>query len=285
MTSYIRDRISVWGTVAAAALLVLAVVGPRAEAQDDLEAQKARIVRTALEKLGRPTDNPPLFEAAKHAEALTDIRVRRSDGETLVEVVTTNEPVYRHFVLEAENKLVVDFYNTVNLRHGESFAAPGSAVVKQVRTSLFSLDPQFVSRVVIDLNRLVQMRVDRADGNVVVHVPDSGVLAEEEPTGTPAESAVVAALEESLRAQQAKVAEAEAQLRREAELRATAEEQLDAKASKLQAAIEAERGKLTKAKEALEAVIKIDPATLKFYEPENRVFQKRAKELYDENFK
>jgi tetratricopeptide (TPR) repeat protein len=41
----------------------------------------------------------------------------------------------------------------------------------------------------------------------------------------------------------------------------------------------------SEAKEALETVIKIDPATLKFYEAENKIFQKRARELYDEHFK
>jgi len=257
MTSNIRDRISVWGTVAAAALLAVAVVGTRAAAQDDVEAQKNQIVRTALEKLGRSTDNPPLFEAAKNAEALTDIRIGRSDTETLVEIITTGEPVYRHFVLEAENKLVVDFYNTVNLRHNESFAAPESAVVEQVRTSLYQLDPQFVSRVVVDLNRLVQMKVDRANGNIVVHVPDSGVLMEEEARDAPAESAVVARLEQALRAQQARVAEAEAQLKQEADRRAEAERELNAvlgaKAGEIEAAIEAERNALAEARDALEA--------------------------------
>jgi tetratricopeptide (TPR) repeat protein len=43
--------------------------------------------------------------------------------------------------------------------------------------------------------------------------------------------------------------------------------------------------KMDEAKEALEYVIKTDPATLKFYEPENRVIKKQAQELYDKHFK
>ncbi len=41
----------------------------------------------------------------------------------------------------------------------------------------------------------------------------------------------------------------------------------------------------SEAKKALENAISANPATLKFYEPENMIFQKRARELYDENFK
>jgi hypothetical protein len=44
-------------------------------------------------------------------------------------------------------------------------------------------------------------------------------------------------------------------------------------------------GREEEAKKALEFVINADPAMLKYYEPENMVIQKQAKELYDEHFK
>jgi len=259
MTSYIRKRIPAWGRVASAAMLMIVAVHASAAAKDDVEAQKAKIVRTALEKLGRPTDNPALFEAAREADALTGIEVAHTDGETVIRITTTGEPVYRHFVLEAENKLVVDFYNTVNLRHNETFEAPDSPVVERVRTSLFKLDPQFVSRVVVDMNRLVGMRVDRADSDVVVHVPAGAVLPEVEPLVPSAESIVVTRLKEALAEQRAQVAEAEARLEQETRRRVEAEKELQAalaaKAEETGAAIEAERAELAKAREELEAQI------------------------------
>ncbi len=44
-------------------------------------------------------------------------------------------------------------------------------------------------------------------------------------------------------------------------------------------------GREEEAKKALEFVINGDPADLKYYEPENRMIQKMARKLYDENFK
>lgn len=44
-------------------------------------------------------------------------------------------------------------------------------------------------------------------------------------------------------------------------------------------------GRKDEAKAALETVINADPAVLKYYEPENRVAQKEAQELYDRLFK
>ncbi len=259
MTSYFCDRVPVSGRVAAAVLIVMAVVGAQATAQDDIEAQKAGIVRTALEKLGRPTDNPPLFAAAREADALTEINVTSTDGETRIEITTTGEPVYRYFVLEADNRLVVDFDNTINLLHNKTFEAPESAIVERVRTSLYRLDPQFVSRVVVDMTQLVQMRLDRLDNTVVVHVPEAGVPPSEPVPTAPAESAVVAELQEALSAQQARVAEAEAQLKEETARRVKAEADLqaalDMQATEIAAAIDAERSALAKAREELEAQI------------------------------
>jgi len=44
-------------------------------------------------------------------------------------------------------------------------------------------------------------------------------------------------------------------------------------------------GREEDAKKSLEYVIDGDPADLKYYEPENRIIQKQARKLYDENFK
>ncbi|MCP4752408.1 MAG: hypothetical protein GY866_16060 [Proteobacteria bacterium] len=44
-------------------------------------------------------------------------------------------------------------------------------------------------------------------------------------------------------------------------------------------------GKMDEAKKSLETAINTDPATLKYYEAQNRIDQKEARELYDEHFK
>jgi hypothetical protein len=44
-------------------------------------------------------------------------------------------------------------------------------------------------------------------------------------------------------------------------------------------------GRMDQAKQALETVINGDPAILKYYEPQNRMVRKEARELYDRHFK
>ncbi len=257
MASHIRTIIP----RAMAVFLAVFVAGFAVSAQtQDLEAKKIEIVKNALVKLQRSPDNQALIDAAKEASALTDIKVLRSDGETQVVIDTDGEPLYRHFVLEAQNSLVIDFYNTINLRHNETFEAPASPVVKRVRTSLFKLDPQFVSRVVIDMERLPEMRVDRSGKSLIVHVPDGETLPQVEPVVPTAQSVVITGLKDALNKQRAQVAAAEAKLKAENALRVQAEKKLkaalDSKAQEIQTAIETERADLAKARKALEDQIK-----------------------------
>ncbi len=88
------------------------------------------------------------LEKLHSANAITKIDIKPQG----VEIVTHGNPDYRYFFLDNGKKLVLDFENTINLISGEikkSDAAPES--ITQVRTSQFAIEPNFISRLVVDL--------------------------------------------------------------------------------------------------------------------------------------
>ena len=88
------------------------------------------------------------LEKLQSANAITNILIKPQ----AVEIVTYGAPEYRHFFLDNGKKLVLDFENTINLVSGviqKSGVAPES--IAQVRTSQFAIEPNFTSRLVVDL--------------------------------------------------------------------------------------------------------------------------------------
>ena len=76
----------------------------------EIEARKKDVIRESLQKLGRPTENVALLEAAAQAEALLDIKMEREVMQTRVSVLTTGQPAYEEFPLDQgeRHRIVID---------------------------------------------------------------------------------------------------------------------------------------------------------------------------------
>ena len=75
---------------------------------EEIELRKKEVIRESLQKLGRPTENSALLDAAAQAEALLEITLDRGVRETRVSVLTTGEPAYESFPLNGRQRVVVD---------------------------------------------------------------------------------------------------------------------------------------------------------------------------------
>ncbi len=247
-----RARLVVAVTVATALLFM---VTGTANSADEIEARKAEVIRESLRKLGRPTETSPLYEAAAEAEALLEIQTERKGTESVITILTTNNPVYECFLDRSANRFIVDIYNTINFHSGEDYQVEQSPVLEHVRTSLYQLDPQFVSRVVFDLSEIVKMRVTQDDGRIIVRVPDDG--AERPETVPPSPS--VAELTEKLKFRERELAAAEEKLKAEVAAREAAEKQRAEALARAQqeadGALSEQRVLLTKAQDELRAQI------------------------------
>jgi general secretion pathway protein D len=154
---------------------------------EEIELRKKEVIRESLQKLGRPTENAALLDAAAQAEALLEITLDRGVRETRVSVLTTGEPAYESFPLNGRQRVVVDIYNTINFHSGDTYKLEEQSAIKSVRTSLFQLEPQFTSRVVLDLEKALEVKVAQ-QGNKIeiviredVEVPAAAPAAAEKP--------------------------------------------------------------------------------------------------------
>jgi type IV pilus assembly protein PilQ len=129
----------------AASLVVSAAAGPAA-----LEQSKRNVVRAVLQRTGCLETEAARVDAAADANALCEIRLDTSQEQPVVTLLTSGQPAYKAFAIKEENKVVVDLADTVNLRSG-TIPAKDEAVVHRVRTSLFAINPDLVSRAVVDL--------------------------------------------------------------------------------------------------------------------------------------
>lgn len=118
---------------------------------DGLEQRKQAVVRASLERVGRANAGAALIEASARADALLDIQIDTGAGNPVVTLQCTGQPFCKVFPFGDGRRIVVNLYDTVNLCAGKTWTPTNARGIQRVRTSLFALEPRFVSRAVIDL--------------------------------------------------------------------------------------------------------------------------------------
>ncbi len=181
------------------------------------EQARVNAVAQALGRQSAEYDETAVLDAAREAEALTDLSVDQIDGRPSLRIEVTGKPSLRDFTLEEGRVVVVDLDNTVNLvdsRVVEELDLPG---VQAVRASLFAIHPDLVSRVVIDLHETAPSAIQRADGAIHVVLSPGGEQPRPETDSLEAEHVLMAL-------RQAFEADADAAASYSAEVRERAEE-------------------------------------------------------------
>lgn len=150
----------------AVCIIALAVLSAGAVGEDSMQ-RKATAVRTALEKQGRAED-AALLEAATRASAITAIAMGGSPAAPEVIISTEGRPEFNWFKLDSGKRVVIDFNNAIHVELGNRLSPIGAGAIERVRSSLFALEPAFVTRVVIDLRQPAKPQFEQEDGRVVV---------------------------------------------------------------------------------------------------------------------
>lgn len=135
--------------------------------------EKQAAVRQALGQHARPGEEPVLLDAARRAAALEGVELSRgTDGLATARLRVTGEAAPDVFLMENDTRCVVDLYNAVNVMTGKAPSPGADGPVKAVRTSLYALEPELVSRVVFDLGAPCRVRVRETDaGYELAFVP------------------------------------------------------------------------------------------------------------------
>jgi len=116
-----------------------------------LESRKAEVVRAALARHPAGEDLVRLLRAAVSADALTDIALTQEQDAPVLRMRVSGDPACDAFTVDGGKRIVLDLINVVNLHSGEVLRPDAPSVIEAVRTSLYTLEPQLISRVVIDL--------------------------------------------------------------------------------------------------------------------------------------
>lgn len=140
---------------------------------EDVAQRKESAVRTALEKQGKTGDFAELVASSARAAAITDVKMGGTLGAPEVTIATDGRPAYEWFKMDGGKRIVIDFHNTIHLQSGLKLAPIGAAPLIRVRTSLFSLEPEFVTRIVIDLQRAAQPEFSQEDTKVTMRLRKS----------------------------------------------------------------------------------------------------------------
>lgn len=153
------------------AVLLALAISARASAET-LQQRVENVVRVALVKTQENPNDPAYLDAARRAHALTDLQLKYEDGADLLDVQVSGAPLYNFYPLDDSKRWVVDLYDTVNLQSGKTIGSTskGKGIVSQVRTSLFGLDPQFISRIVFDLSKPGDLRVTANSTGLTIRI-------------------------------------------------------------------------------------------------------------------
>lgn len=94
-------------------------------------------------------------------------------GDSIYVDITTSEPCpYEHFLTRsAPERIVIDFEGTINNWSQKRFVDLPLRSIASVRTSQFQIKPEYMTRVVLDVNRPVNYTADEITAGVRIKFP------------------------------------------------------------------------------------------------------------------
>lgn len=177
--------------------------------ESSIERQKRLVVESALGAIDESAETAAIVEAARTAHAIEQVEYDSATNTLSIHVVGT--PAVHWIFIKDTNRLAIDLYNAVNLVAGKTIDVAAGAPVESVRTSLFKLEPEIVSRVVLQLSGPVPVNLDDSepgvlrfsfDGESTMDTPSSAPVPE--PVADGSVDALVASIEAELDGQLAR---------------------------------------------------------------------------------
>ncbi|MFA6244618.1 MAG: AMIN domain-containing protein, partial [Candidatus Hydrogenedentales bacterium] len=156
-----------WGLATIAGLIAVWV---SATAQStDTGLRKQEVVRAALAKNGAGEPSAKLLETANKSAAIVSAELRGDTSMPVLTLALEGAPEFDWFYLDKGKRVVVDFYDAVYFESGKTLtAASESTYLKTVRSSIYTMEPRFVARFVLDLKKEAKPTIEVADGKVLV---------------------------------------------------------------------------------------------------------------------
>jgi len=113
-----------------------------------------------------------LFGLSQAEIVLDDISVSKHADSIYVDIMTSKPPLFKDFMInEAPEKIVVDLMDTKHIWPRRNFPNLPFSSIDQIRTSQYKEVPELTTRVVLDVNRPVDYRIEELPMGVRVVLP------------------------------------------------------------------------------------------------------------------
>ncbi|MBI5091451.1 MAG: AMIN domain-containing protein [Candidatus Hydrogenedentes bacterium] len=166
-------------TYLAAVAITALTVAMCVTSADPIQKSKRAALHECMARLGQSAADSALAEAAERAASLNKVT---ADGADTVVLETSGSPLCDVFDLDRGKHIVVDLYGTVNLCADQPIGLKTGSCVRQVRNSLFAVEPQFVSRIVLDMASPATLTVNKTDGRITLSLTPLKRTFDESPT-------------------------------------------------------------------------------------------------------
>lgn len=174
---------------------------------DSLERQKRLAIESVLAGSVSVTDPAAIVDAALQAYAIE--RVEYDSAASALSIGVAGTPAVHWVFIKSTNRLAIDVYDAVNLVAGRPIEVGSGTPVESIRTSIFKLEPQIISRIVLQMTGPVTVNLDDTNPGQMVFTfagesADTNLPAmpESEPAAESTDvDAIVASLENEFDAQ------------------------------------------------------------------------------------
>jgi type II secretory pathway component GspD/PulD (secretin) len=118
--------------------------------ETSLERQKRLVVEGALSGVEDTVDTEAIVDAARQAHAIEQVDYDSVSHALSIHVI--GSPSVHWMFLTETNRLAIDIDGAVNLVAGKPIEVAAGGTVESIRTSQFKLEPEMVSRVVLQMS-------------------------------------------------------------------------------------------------------------------------------------
>jgi hypothetical protein len=113
--------------------------------------------------------------------SINELQIGQQGKEVYLKIKTEGPCQYTHEIAEAKDgkpfRVVVDVFPAVHDLPMKNFSDVPASVISSLRTSQYSVNPEKVVRVVLDLNQTVVYRIEKKGDWIWLYVPDNNVTA------------------------------------------------------------------------------------------------------------
>ncbi|SYZ72923.1 conserved exported hypothetical protein [Candidatus Zixiibacteriota bacterium] len=109
--------------------------------------------------------------------SIDQLHLKRIHGETVLRIDASGPVQFNHQIKEAENgkpfRVIIDLFPAVHGLGQKSYTQLPQSAIEALRTSQFSVKPEKIVRVVLDLRKSAVYRIEKSGNYIFVYVPDA----------------------------------------------------------------------------------------------------------------